>query len=54
MPGQLNTLSMKIAPPIASPMVEPMTVTTGSKALRKACFAMTQNSLTPLARAVRT
>ena len=44
MPGQLKTLSMKIAPPIASPIVEPISVTTGSSALRNACLVMTQNS----------
>ncbi len=54
MPGQLNTLSMKIAPPTAAPSVEPIRVTTGSSALRTACFTMTQRSRTPLERAVRT
>ena len=52
-PGQLKTVSTMIAPESRYPICSPAIVTTGSTALRRACFQMTLRSGSPLARAVR-
>ena len=54
MPGQANTVSVKSAPPSRLPNCRPMTVDTGSMALRRACLTLTEPLERPLARAVRT
>ena len=54
MPGRLNTLSVTTTPEISSAKPLPITVTTGTAALRSAWRSSTPLSLMPLARAVRT
>ena len=54
MPGQLKTVSVSRAPPSRLPNCRPMTVVTGSIALRSACLMYTEPLERPLARAVRT
>ena len=53
MPGQANTVSVSSAPPRRLPNCRPMTVDTGSMALRSACLMLTEPFDRPLARAVR-
>jgi len=53
-PGNENTVSVKIAPPSATPMSIPSIVTIGSSALRRMWVRITTCSGAPLARAVRT
>ena len=54
MPGRLNTLSVTTTPEINSAKPVPITVMTGTAALRSAWRSSTPLSLMPLARAVRT
>src|SRR2546422_6506061 len=49
-PGMLKTISVTTAPPISTAVVIPMTVTTGTIALRKACPTMTTPCDSPFAR----
>ena len=53
MPGHANTVSVSSAPPKRLPNCRPMTVDTGSMALRSACLMLTEPFDRPLARAVR-
>ena len=53
MPGMLNTVSVRIAPPTRMPMSRPSTVTTGVIAERAPWRKITRRSERPLARAVR-
>ena len=53
MPFRLNTCSVTTSPPIRNANSRPITVTTGSIALRSAWRTTTSRSYTPLARAVR-
>ena len=52
-PGMLKTISVTTAPPISTAMVTPITVTTGTSALRKPWIQSTMGCESPLARAVR-
>ena len=47
-------VSVSTAPAIRPEIERPITVTTGNRALRKACTPMTRRGVSPLARAVRT
>ena len=53
-PFQANTVSVSTAPASSPPTCSPMTVTTGSQALRMMWRLSTRRSEMPLARAVRT
>ena len=53
-PGRTKTVSVSTAPEIMRPTCAPMTVTTGSNALRSACLPTTARPRRPLATAVRT
>ena len=54
MPGILNTLSVTTTPEISSAKPVPITVITGTAALRSAWRSITPASPMPFARAVRT
>ena len=53
MPGMLNTVSVRIAPPSRTPMSSPAAVTIGVIAERMPWRKITRRSGRPLARAVR-
>jgi hypothetical protein len=54
MPGQEKMVSVSTAPPSSVPVSRPITVMTGTRALRSACTNTTRAGDRPLARAVRT
>src|SRR5215831_13780899 len=51
-PGQAKIVSVTTAPPSRKPYWSPTTVTTGIKALARACLPTTPSGGTPLARAL--
>ena len=53
-PGQVKTVSVMTAPASSEPNSRPPTVSTGTSALRRACFRTIMRGVPPLARAVRT
>ena len=53
-PGQLKIVSVTTAPPSRKPICRPISVVTGTSALRSAWRSTTRRSFRPLARAVRT
>ena len=53
MPGMLNTVSVRIAPPSRMPMSRPSSVTIGVIAARTPWRKITRRSDRPFARAVR-
>lgn len=54
MPGQANTVSVRMAPPMSWPTCMPKMVTMGIMEFRNPCITTTAQKDSPLARAVRT